>query len=238
MVADEAEPTFHGPRGRGRCLDNFALGPELAPLVGQLTRHQETHINGHCPVSIHLSHSVMLRAVPVLRRPRVPKGLPEFGEGPLCKVIEEEMCELAQPWEAPIFGSMAEVREAYRVETEALWARWNELSEKWRWSSITGKEPPAAAKGHGATPALVKRDLRPHKTKLEFTDLDFCKLALVTVLRRLAHIVGFIGQAWGKRSRGSSRTLGSFGQGSLEEDDEVRAMEEQDRVLVETPVVI
>ena len=67
--------------------------------------------------------------------------------------------------------------------------------------SITGKEPPAAAKGHGITPTLVKRDLRHHEAKLEFTDLDFCELALVTVLRRLEHVVGLFEQAWGEGER-------------------------------------
>ena len=211
MAADDAEPTFFGQGGRGRCLDFFALGPELAPLAGQMTRHKDTHIYGHCPVSLHLSHSVKLRAVTVLKRPRVPKGPPVFGEGPLCKAIEEEMAEFAKP--SPIFGNMTEVRESYRVETEARWARWNELSEKWRWASITGKEPPAAAKGHGAIPMLVKRDLRPHEAKLEFTDLDFCELALVTVLRRLEHVVGLLDKH-GERSREEARGhLAALGRG-------------------------
>ena len=47
MAADEAEPTFHGPGGCGRCLNFFALGPELAPLAGRMLRLDDTHIYGH-----------------------------------------------------------------------------------------------------------------------------------------------------------------------------------------------
>ena len=88
MAADEAKPTFLGSAGRGRCLDYFVVGPELSALVGQLSGHMDSHIYGHCPVSIHLRHSVELRAVSVLSRLRVPKGLQEHTEGPLCVAIE------------------------------------------------------------------------------------------------------------------------------------------------------
>ena len=103
------------------------------------------------------------------------------------------------------------MREEYRLETEAKWIRWNELAERWRWASITGEEPPAAAKGHGRVPTLVKRDLRPHEAKLEFSDLDFCELALVTVTRRLEHVVGILDRqgvrGW-KQVQGHLLTLG------------------------------
>ena len=138
-----------------RCLDYFVLGPELSALAGQMTRHMDTHIYGHFPVSIHLRHSVELRAVSVLSRPRAPKGLPEHAEGPLCLAIEAEMRELALPWSSPVIRGENEVREAYRLETEAKWIRWDELAERWRWASITGEEPLAAAKGHGRVSALV-----------------------------------------------------------------------------------
>ena len=190
VAADEAKPTFLGPAGRGRCLDYFVVGPELSALVGKVSRHMDTHIYGHCPVSIFLRHSVELRAVSVLSRPRVPKGHQKHAEDPLCVAIEAEMREFALPWFSPVIRGERDVREEYRRETEAKWIRWNELAERWRWVSITGEEPPAAAKGHGRVPTLSREILRPHEAKLVFSDLDFCELALVTVTRRLEHVVG------------------------------------------------
>ena len=69
--------------------------------------------------------------------------------------IEAEMRELALPWFSPVIRGEHDVREAYRLDSEAKWIRWNELAERWRWASITVEEPRAAAKGHGRVPTLV-----------------------------------------------------------------------------------
>ena len=114
------------------------------------------------------------------------------------------------------------------LETEAKWIRWNELAERWRWASITGEEPPAAAKGHGRVPTLVKRDLRPHEAKLVFSDLDFCELSLVTATRRLEHLVGILDRHGMNGLEAGPRAPAESGQGPLEEVWKMREVEGED----------
>ena len=138
----------------------------------------------------HLRHAIEPGAVSVTSRPRVPEGTPEHEDGHIFSVIEKEMSEIALPWASPIIRERG-TREAYRAEAEAQRIRWNELTERWRWASVTGKEPPAAK----------KRPQSP-RSQAGIHGLGFLR-AGVTV-RRLEHVVGLSkrGDQGHERARG------------------------------------